>query len=99
MIRRKFKVNIVVNDRKYFEVIIDPHYEQKHSDHINDELILRLVLRLDRRSELPVDMDNEFSYFLTRIELDQKRYRLIWLLEKDTDYIGVINAFRDRKGV
>jgi hypothetical protein len=40
MERRSYKIDsIVVNGRFYSEVIIDSHYEEKHSDHIHDELI------------------------------------------------------------
>jgi hypothetical protein len=44
MERRSYKTDsILVNGENYSEVIIDPHYEEKHSEHINDELILALT--------------------------------------------------------
>jgi hypothetical protein len=99
MERRSYKIDsIVVNGRFYSEVIIDSHYEEKHSDHINDELILSLVKLLNGRFEIPVDSEEGFNYFVTIIELDLKYYRLIWLLENDAVYIGIVNAFRDSKG-
>ena len=99
MDRRTYKIGpIVVNGRICSEVIIDSHYEEKHSDHINDELILQLVQRLNGRFEIPADVKDEFSYFATVIELNQKHYRLVWLLEEDSVYVGVVNAFRDSKG-
>ncbi len=56
MKRRSYKIDsILVNGKTYSEVIIDPDYEEKHSEHINDELILALVRRLDGRRELPED--------------------------------------------
>ena len=96
--RRTLKIDcITVNDVKVVEVIIDPHYEVKHADHIDDELILKLVQKLDGRHELPETQDGAYSYFATLIELSSKQYRLIWLLEKSAIYIGVINAFRDKR--
>lgn len=96
--RRSYKIApIIINGRSYWRVIVDPHYENKHSEHINDELILKLVLSLDDREQLPEIVDDGFSYFVTMVKLNSKSYRLIWMLEDDAVYIGVINAFRDRK--
>ena len=85
----------MVNDRPINEVIIDPHYEEKHSESISDEVILALVRKLDGRIFDPDDMDDEFQYFKTEpIELDGKNYRLVWLLKENSLFIGVVNAFR-----
>ena len=99
MKRRSYKIDpITVNGKAFSEVVIDPHYEEKHSEHINDDLILALVKRLNGRRELPNGTDEEFSYFATIVDLNQKFYRLVWLLENNTVYIGVVNAFRDSGG-
>ncbi len=47
--------------------------------------------------ELPETKSGVYSYFATLIGLESKQYRLIWLLEDGAIYIGVVNAFRDRK--
>lgn len=97
--RRHYQMDsIIVNGSVYSEVIIDSHYEKKHSDQINDDLILSLVNRLNGRAELPADQNDEFTYFVTIIDLNKKQYRLVWLLQEGKVYIGVVNAFRDRKG-
>ncbi len=67
--------------------MIDSHYEGKHSDHMSDKLILKLVRELDGRRELPETKTNQYSYFAT----------LIWLLEDHAIYIGVVNAYRDQR--
>lgn len=88
---------ITVNGTKVAEVIIDMHYKEKHGDHISDELILRLVKELDGRHELPDAVAHKYSYFATLVELGKKQYRLIWLLEEKSIYIGVVNAYRDNR--
>mgnify|MGYP001602224733 FL=1 len=96
--RRTHRINpIKVNGVTVVQVIIDPHYEKKHLDHIDDSTILKLVQKLDGRFELPESQAGKYSYFATLIELEAKQYRLIWLLENDALYIGVVNAFRDKR--
>lgn len=76
-------------------MIIDPHYELKHSRSINDEIILALVKLLHGFSYEPVAAKENYQYFnVDGLEYQGKRYRLIWVLEKDESYIGIINAFR-----
>ncbi len=77
------------------QVVIDPHFEGKHRSYMSDTLILRLVCELDGRRELPEAKTSQYSYFATLIEYQEKKYRLIWLLEKNSIYIGIVNAYRD----
>ncbi len=88
---------IIINGIKIVRVVIDKHYEKKHADHMSDALILRLVKELNGRKELPEAKTNQYSYFVTLIELDKKQYRLIWLLEDHAVYVGVVNAYRDKR--
>ncbi len=88
---------IQVNDHKIVQVVIDSHYEQRHGQSMDDALILALVAKLDGRRELPEEQKGPYSYFATLIEHGPKQYRLIWLLEDDAIYIGVVNAYRDRR--
>lgn len=75
--------------------MIDPHYELKHSDSISDTLILELVKLLDGSDFTPEAVTKGFEYYTTEnLVLRGKKYRLVWLLEKDQLYIGVINAYR-----
>jgi len=97
--RRKYTLeqNIKVNEVVITEVIIDPHVD-KHSDHITDELILSLIELLDGKSFIPTTEKDGFNYFLSRILYNEKVYRLVWLLENNQFYVGVITSFKE-KGV
>lgn len=95
MSRREYKINITVNEILIERVIIDPHYQEKHAESINDKIILELVKTLDGKIFEADDEKFPFSYFVTdRIEYEGKLYKLIWLLEDHEIYIGVINAYR-----
>ena len=76
-------------------MVIDPHYESKHSGSIDDQLILDLVKVLDGKF-YRAEMDKGgFQYFVADpLEFRCATYRLVWLLEDDKLYIGVVNAFR-----
>ena len=85
-----------VNGRSFRVVIIDSHYEIKHSNTINDSIILKLVKSLEGSEHRPEStLSSGFEIYVTEpIFLDDKSYRLIWTLHPDEDYIGVVNAFR-----
>lgn len=101
MSRRELSIKpIFINRLKITKVVIDSHYEEKHANHINDDIIVGLVKKLDGRIEVPEAKDEDgYSYFSTLLDLNNKQYRLVWLLEDRAIYIGVLNAYRDnRKG-
>lgn len=95
--RRRYEIQIFVNSRKIKEVLIDPHYEKKHSKSINDNLILSLVTQLDNGDFDPEMTDMEFEYYTTKHFLEMKCYKLVWLLNSREKYIGIINAYRSKK--
>lgn len=98
MDRKTYKINLKVNGRKITEVIIDPHYEVNHSSSINDEIIIALVKALNGNRFPVLETNGDFEYFVTdQIKLQGKLYKLIWLLEKNKLYIGVVNAYRRKK--
>lgn len=95
MDRREYSISITVNEILITKVIIDTHYEAKHAESVNDDIILRLVKTLDGQTFEPDDEKPPYSYFVTdNILLNDKAYKLIWLLEDHEIYIGVINAYR-----
>ena len=75
--------------------MIDPHYEKKHKNSINDALIVELVKTLNGKEFRHITEDPPYKYFaLDKIILNKKFYKLIWILEENENYIGVINAYR-----
>ena len=50
--RRNCPAKLVISGRKINQIIIDPHYQEKHLD-INDELILELVEQLNGKRFRP----------------------------------------------
>jgi hypothetical protein len=93
--RREYKVHLRVNNRSIHKVVIDPHYELRHSESIDDQTILALVKQLDGRIFLPIKRQGEFEYFVEdKMKLKKKLYKLVWLLHDDEVFIGVVNCYR-----
>ncbi len=92
--RRSYALNLTVNGRQVNEVVIDPHYETKHSD-ISDALILKLVKTLDGKEFRPEERVGGWEFFmLNRIEHQGQPYCLVWCLRDGSRFLGVINCFR-----
>jgi len=100
MSRREYNIDpILINKLMVTKVIIDSHYEEKHGNSINDDLIIELVKLLNGRREVPDSADEDFQYFSTILYFEDKSYNLVWLLEDELIYIGVVNAYRDNRKV
>jgi hypothetical protein len=96
-VRRIYEVSqILINGILIEAVIIDPHVD-KHSDHIDDFVILSLIETLDGQEVIRRGTREEYQYFESKNYLNYVWYKLVWLLENDHRYIGVITAFRDRR--
>jgi hypothetical protein len=92
--RTRYPLNLAVNGRQIDEVVIDPHYKDKHPD-ISDALILDLVKGLDGKEFQVQERDGEWEFFmLDRIEYEGKLYRLVWCLRDSCFFLGVVNCFR-----
>jgi hypothetical protein len=62
--RRTYDVDLVINDLRIRKVIIDSHYEKKHSESIDDDIILCLVKTLNGKYE-PDDIKGPYHYYVT----------------------------------
>ena len=96
MTRREYAIDLVINGRQLKKLIIDPHYEVKHNESVSDEIIIDLVKELDGRFYRVEKVDKQaFQYFVEdHLELNNKLYKLIWLLHDDEIFIGVVNCYR-----
>jgi len=92
-------LRIEINGRSLNRVIIDQHYREKHSESIDDKLILELVQTFDGQVFPIEEVRGEFQYFTVEpVYRDEDPYRLIFLMCISDDYLGVVNAFRvDRR--
>lgn len=94
--RRIYPLFIAVNGRRITEVVIDPHYQERHPD-IDDGTILALVQSLNGGRFEAKSSKNGWEYFESdSLRLRGKTYRLVWCLEQERAHLGVINCFRRR---
>jgi hypothetical protein len=93
--RPEYQLKIKLNGRLFSRVIIDQHYKLKHSESMNDQLILELVKSLDGEELTPESKKGDFEFFkVDPILRDSKPYRVILTICLFDDFVGVINAFR-----
>jgi hypothetical protein len=91
---RKYNIVILFRGIIFQEVWIDPHYEMKHTNSINDDLILNLLHFVHQNTLLPLGPSETFEYYEQDIEFHGRYYRLILVIPPDKSYIGVRNAYR-----
>ena len=98
--RREYNLAVTINGRLLRRVLIDPHYEAKHRESVDDAVILDLVRDLDARVFLPEDRDPDgFEYYVRDPAYREgKPFRIVWVLHPDQDFIGVVNCFRRSRG-
>ena len=95
--RRTYKIKALkINGKQINKLIVDPHVD-KHQDHINDEKIKKIVASLDGGQYVPVKTEDGFQYFATNLYCEGKWYKLVWLLEERSVYIGILTLYRDRR--
>lgn len=94
--RRIYPIKLVVNSLKLNEVVIDPHYESKHS-YMSDERIFEIVKFLNNKKFIPTNRKKQYLYFETDIDYDNRNHRLIWCLEDGKNYLGIIHCYYKKK--
>ena len=94
--RREYRLRLIVNGQQINRVMIDGHYEVKHSKVMNDPLILELIRTLNGRTFAveAITAEGWLIHVNDPLYYGSRPYRLIWCSHPDEDYIGAINAFR-----
>jgi hypothetical protein len=96
--RNEYPIRIWINSQRYDRVIIDQHYREKHSESIDDKLILELVGKLDGELVRIEGVRGQFQYSTEVVMLNERFYRLVLVIDIFENFLGVINAFRvDRR--
>lgn len=85
--------DLIVNNKKLTNLIIDPHYEIKHKDYINDELIYNLIFLLNNKRFVSKDRKEKWEYYDLEISYNDDSYLLVWCFEDNENYIGIINCY------
>lgn len=91
---RIYKIQVIFNEEYFSEVWIDPHYEEKHSSSINDDLIFALLTRLRQKPWTPQAESNGFKFYEVDVDYEDRLYRLIVVTPPDLSYLGIRNAYR-----
>ena len=92
---------LIVNDCEFKEIIIDPHYEEKHGSYLTDRDILKIVQQLNLKifpfnygrviEETNIKWQN---FFYEPFFYKEKPYRLIWYWEIGNPQLLVLNCHR-----
>lgn len=93
---RIYEIPVIFNEEHFNEVWIDPHYEEKHGDSMNDELILNLLARVSGKPWASQMESRGFRFFEVDLDFNNKLYRLIIVIPPNGSYLGIRNAYRRR---
>lgn len=64
--RRIYPIKLVVNSCQLDQLIIDPHYEEKHGSYLTDEIIYNFALELNDKKVIIEDYKAPYEYFSYR---------------------------------
>jgi len=96
--RRVYELQGIINKRKLDKLVIDPHYEEGHGSYMTDEKIYILVHELLRIQRFVfAGRMEKWEYFEADILWIDKNYRLVFCLEDDQEYLGIVDCYRKSK--
>jgi|GEM_PF-930231 len=93
-----YPLDLNINGRLLRHLLISHQYRSKHPD-MSDEIIVDLARTLDgQRFDIEAERDG-FEYFKAEpVYRNDRPYRLVLVICATNDYLGVVNAFRVKKG-
>ncbi len=98
LVYRTYLIQVEFNGILYSELLIDSHYELKHKESINDEIIIALVWTLHSSFvDEQIRSKSGYSFYEIDVELENKLYRLVLTTPPDHSFLGVRNAYRRSK--
>ena len=87
---KTFIINKISVNRKTIDTVkVSYHVYESHPD-ITDDVILALVVELDGQVFEVDAIKPPFQYYVNLIDLDGKKYRLVWLLEDNKFYLELL---------
>jgi len=99
--RDVYPINLVVNQRKFDEIHMDPHcFEGEQKKYVTPELIYYFALNLDQNPTpfIPEDYQDGWEYFAEEIfSYQNKPYRLAWCWHDSGNFIGIRTCTRIKK--
>ena len=95
---RTYLIQVEFNEILYTELMIDSHYELKHKESINDEIIFALVWTLHKSFvDEQIRSNSGYSFYEIDVVHENKLYRLVLTTPPDHSFLGVRNAYRRSK--
>lgn len=86
---------LLINDRWIYRIVVDDHVK-KHPE-ITNEIIKELVKGLAWEKFESTKQATPYTYFAELRMFENKQYRVVWLVEDNQDFIGILTVFRDKK--
>lgn len=93
------KEPIIVNQQLINEIIIWDHYEDSHSEYMDDKIILDFISRLNNNQytlnkEKFLNDGRMWRTYYEIFHIEKKAYLLAWYQEEGRNSLWVLNCFR-----
>lgn len=93
----EYSFELLFNKRKIIKFTITDHYQENHKEVITNELICKLVARLNKKriEPEPKENPNDRDVFVRNFLLTNgKKYRLIfWFKDHTTNHLWIRNCY------